>query len=525
MGESTARRLKLAPKIGRADTLLVVLGDQLGRRAPILRTLDRSRDAVVMFEVTREAEHVPSHVQRTVLFLSAMRHFAADLMKSGFRVHYVALDEQLNTHAIDTELERALSKIQPVRVAVTRPGEHRVDKMIREVCQRHNTHLDVHPDASFTCSLDDFDRWADGRSNLVMEHFYRWRRRALDIMVKNDKPAGGQWNFDEENRHSFKSAPSVPAPYRPRMDTVTRDVIELVKRRFPNAPGRIDHFRWPVTPDQARRGLRDFVAKRLEHFGTYEDAMWTGEPVLFHSMLSPSLNLKLIPPIECVRAAADAYGEGRVALNNVEGFVRQIIGWREFVRGVYYREGPDYPNRNGLGQKGKLPVFYWTGDTDMTCLRYCIGDVLDNAYSHHIPRLMVVGNFALIAGVRPRAVHEWFLGMYADAVEWVTAPNVVGMSQHADHGIVATKPYAASGSYINRMSNYCEKCRYDVGTRTGDGACPFNTFYWDFLLRHRKRFAKNRRMLLVMGHVKRLSPGDRRAIQRHAATLRDKFGI
>jgi deoxyribodipyrimidine photolyase-related protein len=280
-----------------------------------------------------------------------------------------------------------------------------------------------------------------------------------------------------------------------------------------------------VTPAEARAALDDFVEHRLPEFGAYEDAMWQGEPFLYHSTLSAALNLGLLDPGVCVQAALDAHADGHAPLNAVEGFVRQIVGWREFIRGVYYREGPDYPGRNELEQDGKLPAFYWTAATEMNCVHHCVDEVLERAYGHHIPRLMVLGNFALIAGVAPREVHEWFLAMYVDAVEWATAPNVVGMSQHADGGIVGTKPYAGSGSYIQRMSNYCTGCRYDPKRRTGADACPFNTFYWDFLLRHRPRFAANPRMRLSVRNAERLDPAEQRAMRRDADALRVSFGI
>jgi deoxyribodipyrimidine photolyase-related protein len=502
-----------------------VLGDQLDRKAPSLRDCDRDTDVVLMTEVKQEAEHVPSHRQRTVLFLSAMRHFALQLAGDGFRVRYISLDDPANTHAFDTELVRAIGKLSPGLVTVIKPGEHRVEKIISDACAGAGIPLDILTDDSFTCSLDAFDTWAQGRTNLVMEFFYRQRRRELNLLVTDGKPEGGRWNYDKENRHAFKSPPWIPAPYTPRPDRITEDVCQLVARKLPVAYGSLDHFRWPVDRGQARRALKKFIEERLPSFGTYEDALWSGEPILFHSALSSSLNLKLLSPRECVEAAVRAYEKGAATLNNVEGFVRQVIGWREFMRGVYYREGPDYTQRNGLGQTGKLPLFFWDADTEMTCLHYCIGEVIAYGYGHHIARLMVIGNFALIAGVHPRAVHEWFLGMYVDAVEWVTAPNVVGMSQHADHGVVATKPYAASGKYIKRMSNYCENCRYDVHKRTGNNACPFNTFYWDFLLRHQERFRRNQRMKLVLRNIDSMDKAEKRKIAREAKALRKQLGI
>ncbi len=524
---SSASDLDRHRRIRTAGTLLFVLGDQLDPQLPQLEELDRDVDAILMAEVREEAEHVPSHRQRTALFLAAMRHFALDLIERGYRVRYVRLDDPANTHGLGSELERAIHTLGPARIKLVQPGDHRVLKAIRTSAAKSGTPLEILEDCSFTCPLEEFEAWAnDGRKSLVMEYFYRIRRRKLDILVTKDgKPKQGKWNFDAENRNSFPRAPAVPKPYRPRPDAVTKEVIDLVNATWPDAPGELENFSWPVTRSQARLALQDFVENRLEGFGTYEDAMWTGESVLYHSRLSSSLNLKLIHPRECIDAALAAYEDGRAKINDVEGFIRQIIGWREFVRGIYFHEGWGYSRRNGLKQYGDLPEFYWTGETDMNCLEHCLRAVIEQAWTHHIPRLMVIGNFALIAGVHPGAINDWFLAMYVDAVDWVTAPNVVGMSQHADHGVVGTKPYAGSGKYINRMSNFCQACSYDVKKLTGEKACPFNTFYWDFLIRHRERFADNHRMGLTMKNVDRLDEGKKDEIQSRARALRQVFGI
>jgi deoxyribodipyrimidine photolyase-related protein len=526
MAGSDPADLGALPRVRSARRLVVVLGDQLDRGSAAIRGLDVDRDAVLMAEVREEAEHVPSHRQRTALFLSAMRHFALELAGSGVRLRYVRLEDRGNTQSLGGELARAAKVLRPEGVVVTEPGEHRVARALREAAASAGVPLRTEEDESFTCTTDSFRGWAEGRKELIQESFYRTRRRELRVLLEPDGgPAGGRWNYDDENRESFRSAPDPPRPYSPRTDAVTREVIEIVERLFPEAPGRMKSFRWPVRPDQARRALDDFVRNRLPLFGRYEDAMWSGEPVLYHSLLSSSLNLKLLHPRECVDAAVRAVESGTAPLNSVEGFVRQLIGWREFVRGVYFREGEGYAERNGLQQSGSLPGFFWDGETEMNCLAHCIGEVLDHGWGHHIPRLMVIGNFALIAGIAPRQIEEWFLAMYVDAVEWVTAPNVVGMSQHADGGVVGTKPYAASGKYIDRMSNYCDGCRFDVGTRSGPDACPFNTLYWDFLIRHRERFASNRRMTMMLRNVDRLDAGERRSLVRDAGSLRGRFGI
>jgi deoxyribodipyrimidine photolyase-related protein len=527
MRDSPSGELSRHSRIRSARRLLFVLGDQLDPAGPALDELDKERDAVLMVEVKEEAEVPPSHRQRTTLFLSAMRHYALDRIEEGHRVRYVRLDDRANTGSLRSELERAIGTLDPECVRVVQPGDHRVAAAIRGATDRSGVGLDVLPDTTFTCSLEEFDAWADdGRKELTMEHFYRQRRRALNVLIDDDgKPVGGRWNFDRENRETFKEAPEVPRPYMARPDDVTREVMDLVETTWPDAYGRLDHFRWPVTRTEARRALDRFIEERLERFGTYEDAMWAGEPVLYHSQLSSSLNLALLTPSECVAAAVEAFEEGRAEINNVEGFVRQLIGWREFIRGVYFHEGPDYLRRNGLDQHGDLPPFFWTADTDMRCMSHSLNGVLDHAWGHHIPRLMVIGNFALMAGVRPKTVHNWFLGMYVDAVDWVTAPNVIGMSQHADGGVVGTKPYVSSGKYIDRMSNYCRECRYDVNERVGDDACPFNALYWDFLIRNRDRLADTRRMGIALSNVDKLGDGARKEIDTRARRLRDEWDV
>ena len=488
---SSAKAFKIDNPGRSAQRILFVLGDQLDRQHPGLALLDKDRDVILMAEVREEAEHVASHRQRTTLFLSAMRHHAIWLNEQGFRIRYVTLDARNNSHSLAGELSRAIKTFTPECIFMMRAGEHRIAEAVEKSCSQHKTTLNVLENPSFTCSLDEFDAWADGRKELTMEYFYRERRRTLNLLVDDqNKPVGGQWNFDKQNREAFKKAPTLPKPYFARPDALTREVMQLVERTWPDAYGDMDHFYWPVTPEEARRALDRFIETRLPDFGRYEDAMWSGEAFLFHSLLSSSLNLGLISPADCAQAAIDAYQAGDAPLNSVEGFVRQLIGWREFIRGVYYREGAGYAQRNGLDQDGELPDWFWDGQVEMNCLSHCLTEVVEHAYGHHIPRLMVIGNFALIAGISPQAVHDWFLGMYVDAVEWVTAPNVVGMSQHADGGVVGTKPYAASGKYINRMSNYCKECKFDVGKRSGDNACPFNVFYWEFLIRNKTQILR-----------------------------------
>ncbi len=509
---------------GGVERLLVVLGDQLDANARLLREGDRRRDAILMMEVREEASHVPSHRQRTALFLAAMRHFAAARSAEGWRVRYVTLDDPANTQSFSGEVERAATDVAPARIVVTHPGEYRVLNAITSWEGIIRRPVEIVADEHFLVAPGEFGAWARGRQALVMEYFYREQRRRHGVLVSRGKPVGGAWNFDVQNRESFRTAPRVRPPRRFAPDAPTRALLDAVERWFPDAPGKLQRFAWPVTPAHARAALNDFVEHRLAAFGRYQDAMWTGEPFLNHSLLSPALNLKLLSPRQCLDAAAAAHPR-RAPVNSVEAFVRQILGWREFIRGVYWHEGLQYGKRNALAASGRLPPFYWSGETDMHCLAQAIGQVLEYGYGHHIQRLMVTGNFALLAGVHPRAVSDWYLGMYVDGVDWVTLPNTLGMVMHADGGVVGTKPYAASGKYIQRMSNYCAGCRYDPGKRTGDAACPFTTFYWDFLISHRERFRSNRRMAMMLKHVDRMDPGEMRAIQQAAAKTRQRLGV
>ncbi len=520
--------------------LALVFGDQLDLDAALIRSLGPD-DTVLMMEVASESRHVPSHAQRTLLFLSAMRHFAAELVRRKVRVSYVALDATENTGAFETEIARAITVVNPSQIVCTHPGEWRVLAMLERVRDATGIPLCILPDDHFLTTSDEFGTWASNRAALTMEFFYREQRRKTGYLMegtgKSAKPAGGEWNFDKENRLPFGKQGPSPRPRPPlsfKPDETTRAALAAVARVLPDLPGAVDSFAWPVTRKQALAALDDFITHRLARFGPFEDAMWSSEPTLYHSTLSSSLNLKLLNPRECCEQAIAAYRAGKAPLQSVEAFVRQIIGWREFIRGVYWLEGPAYADRNGLDRHGELPSFYWTADTDMACMKVCVGQVLDTGFGHHIQRLMVTGNFALISGVHPRAVSDWYLGMFVDGVDWVTLPNALGMVMHADRragagkgvtGLVGTKPYAASGKYIERMSNYCTACRYDPAERTGPSACPVTVFYWDFLIRTREPMAHNQRMTMILKNVDRMTLQAQAQITLDADLLRRKLGI
>ncbi|MFB2552421.1 cryptochrome/photolyase family protein [Ensifer soli] len=494
----------------RCRHLIFLLGDQLSPAMSSLREADPARDVVLICEVAEEATYVAHHAQKLVFFFSAMRHFADELTAAGFRVRYVRLDDPENTGALTGELRRAAAALNPERIVITEPGEWRVEQALSAVDLGDAT-VEMREDDRFLCSRADFARFADGRRSLVMEFFYREMRRRTGLLMQGDRPAGGRWNFDSENRK-----PARPDLFRPPRrpfapDAITRAVIALVEARFPGHMGDARGFGLAVTRAEAERAADDFIADFLPAFGDTQDAMLRDDPFLNHALLSPYLNVGLLDPLSLCRSAERAYEQGDAPLNAVEGFIRQIIGWREYMRGIYWRFMPAYAEGNHFGARRPLPDFFWTGRTRMACLATVIGATIRNAYAHHIQRLMITGNFALLAALDPKAVHVWYLEVYADAVEWVELPNVIGMSQFADGGLLGSKPYAAGGAYISRMSDYCEGCAYDVRRRTGEGACPFNALYWDFIGRNEALLSGNRRMAQTLSTWRRMTEADRTA--------------
>ena len=513
--------------MSRTRRLLLLAPDQLNLDYLPYAAIDPERDLVVQIEAREDFTHVPSHKQRIVLLLSAMRHFAAELAAAGYRHQYIALHDAAHAGSLQSELQRQILEHEPQSLVLIRPGDWRTLDAVAAAAEDAALQIELLEDPHFLVTPQEFSEWATDRKQLVMEHFYRWMRKRRQILLTaTGEPEGGNWNFDRENRKSFGTEspePSEPTVAEP--DETSREVIEWVEQLFPESPGHLDAFRWPVTRSQALLALDEFVERRLPFFGDYQDAMVRGRPWMFHSLLSPVLNLKLLDPRECVAAAIEAYRSGRAPINAVEGFVRQIIGWREFIRGVYWLEGPDYAERNHLGAEGQLPSFYWTGETEMVCMQDSLDSVLQHGYGHHIQRLMVTGNLALTAGIHPRLISDWYLGMYVDSMDWVTLPNTLGMVMHADGGVVGSKPYASTGKYIHRMSDYCGACRYDPAQRTGDEACPFTTFYWDFLARHRDRLEEIPRMRMMYRNLDRLDDDERRNIAERAAELRAAWGV
>ncbi|MFM1908046.1 MAG: hypothetical protein RLZZ591_1723 [Pseudomonadota bacterium] len=511
---------KPAPRLRR---LCLVLGDQLWLANPVLEALDPAQDAVLMIEAHSEGAAVWSHKARIVLFLSAMRHFREALQEAGLPVHYQALD----THhgSFQEQLTYVLGDLQPQELWLCEPGEWRMLALIQNAASDTETPIVVLSDTHFMCSREDFGHWARGRKELRMEYFYRDMRRRHGVLMqgtgKTAEPLGGQWNFDADNRQSFgKAGPGqVPEPARFEPDAITLEVMQQVQQRFAVHPGELASFAWPVTRTQALHALQQFVSTRLADFGPYQDAMWTDMTWGWHSLLSVALNLHLLDPREVIAAAEAAHHQQGLPLSSVEGFIRQVLGWREFVRGVYWLDMPRLQQANHFDHHRALPAWYWTGQTRMACMRHVIQQTLQHGYAHHIQRLMVTGQFALLAEIEPQAVCDWYLAMYVDAVDWVERPNTAGMALFATGPRLTSKPYVASGQYIRRMSNYCQGCAYQPEQRTGPQACPMTTLYWYFLDQHEQELARNPRTALMVRNLARLDEDERTAVRAHATHL------
>lgn len=500
--------------------LTLICGDQLSPDLAALRMLERASDHVLFAELADEAGYVPHHRQKIAMIFAAMRHFAASLEQHGWQVFYHGFDPDSAIRSFTDALRAHVEAHRIERIVLTHPGEWRVLEEFRHMEQALGVAVEIVDDDRFLVTPDAFARWAEGRKTLRMEFFYREMRRRTGLLMDGDRPAGGQWNFDADNRRKWRGDPPAASPMSFTPDGVTSEVLDLVEKHF-DGFGALEDFDWPVTRAQARRALAHFVRSALPSFGDFQDALSDDEDYLFHSRLSAAMNIGLLNPREVCDAVEQAWRDGDVPLNAAEGFIRQIIGWREFIRGIYWLKMPEYADQNFFENDRDLPEFYWTGETGMRCLARAIGATRANAYAHHIQRLMVTGNFALLFGVAPKQICDWYLAVYADAFDWVELPNTLGMVMFADGGMLASKPYAATGKYIQRMGDHCQRCRYRVDQRTGDDACPFNALYWDFLARHVDTLAGNPRMTMMLRNVERLKPADKAAITRRANWIRD----
>jgi deoxyribodipyrimidine photolyase-related protein len=493
--------------------LRLILGDQLSTTLSSLVDAQAQNDLILMCEVRAEATYVKHHKKKIVFVFSAMRHFVGALAEQGLNIQYTKYDDPDNTGTLFGEVSRVIAQNDIDDVIVTAPGEYRLLQEMQGWSERLGLPVTIKEDDRFLCTRSEFATWAEGRKQLRMEYFYREMRRKYSILMDQDGPIGGQWNYDAENRKPPTTGLNVPETFKAQPDAITQEVIALVEAHFADHFGDLLPFHFAVTRDHALAALDEFIAKRLTLFGDYQDAMIQGEPWMYHSHIGLYLNVGLLNPLECIQLAEAAYHNGIAPLNAVEGFIRQILGWREYVRGIYWLKMPDYKSANFLKAKRSLPNFYWTGDTQMNCMRQCISETQQNAYAHHIQRLMVLGNFALIAGLDPDEVNNWYLLVYVDAYEWVELPNVTGMVLFADGGQLASKPYAASGAYIHKMSNYCGSCKYKPTVKNGPAACPFNYLYWDFVGRNDGKLRGNPRMRFMYKSLDRMSDEKRQAVQ------------
>ena len=498
--------------------LILILGDQLDADSAALRDINPKTDEVLMVESVSEAQYVWSHKARIALFLSAMRHFAEFLKNQGFPLTYI----EHSPKSIIEELKSKIIEEKFTHLVCVEPGEWRLKQSIEALSAELNIVLDIQQDTHFYCTHSEFKDWVANKKELRLEYFYRLMRKTHGILIdSNGNPEGGQWNFDRDNRKPFpKKGPGlIPPPELFEPDAITKTVLAEVGERYSDHPGSLMHFQWPVTRQQALQALDGFVEYRLVTFGIYEDAMWTDTPFGWHSLLSSSLNLKLLNPREVIEAVLVAWKKYDLELATVEGFIRQILGWREFVRGMYFLDMPQMALDNFYDHQNRLPAWYWTGDTKMRCMQESIGQTLKYGYAHHIQRLMVTGNFALLAEILPKDVCDWYLAIYVDAIEWVELPNTAGMALFASGGRFTSKPYIASGAYIKRMSNYCDSCQYKPDVRFGDGACPMTNLYWNFLIKHRTQFEASPRTRLMTANLSRISEADQQAIQIDATRL------
>ncbi len=498
--------------------LILILGDQLDLQGAALRDFDFQVDKVIMIESANEAQYVWSHKAKITLFLSAMRHFAQELKNLQYPLTYI----RESTLPMIEVLKEELLKEKITSLVCVEPGEWRLKQAIESLAKELNLDLDMREDDHFYCTRQEFVDWVSNKKELRLEYFYRLMRKTHGILVDADgNPEGGQWNFDQDNRKPYpKKGPGmIDSPAAFESDRITQEVLGYVSETYKDHPGSLDAFNWPVTREQALVGLNYFVEYRLRNFGIFQDAMWTDTPFGWHSILSSSLNLKLLNPREVIQAVLLAWKKYSLDLSDVEGFVRQILGWREFVRGMYYLDMPKMAQDNFYSHDRALPKWYWNGQTHMACMKDAIGQTLKYGYAHHIQRLMVTGNFALLAEILPSEVCDWYLAIYVDAIEWVELPNTAGMALFANGGRFTSKPYIASGAYIKRMSNYCGSCKYKPDVRFGETACPITTLYWNFLIKHRTQFEASPRTRLMTANLNRISTEDQKEIQLHAQVL------
>jgi deoxyribodipyrimidine photolyase-related protein len=501
-------------------TLRLILGDQLNQQHSWFKTV-REDVVYLMAEMRQETDYVTHHIQKVTAFFAAMRHFASQRMAEGHLMRYYKLTDPENPQTLAELIQKTLLRENCDRFEYQLPDEYRLDAELKALCKALNIPSEVIDTEHFYSTREELERHFSGKKQLVMESFYRMMRKKHGVLFENGQPTGGTWNYDAQNRKKWGGSPAVPPPLKQNKDI--GEILKQIGESGIRTIGQIDasNFNWAITLKEARALLVEFCENLLPYFGDYQDAMHTHERTLFHSQLSFAMNCKLLSPREVVETVEDYYftHQDTVHISQAEGFIRQVLGWREYMRGIYWKEMPDYAQTNSLENHNRLPEFYWTGQTKMNCLKHAITQSLEDAYAHHIQRLMVTGNFALLIQVHPDEVDRWYLGMYADAVEWVQLPNTRGMSQFADGGIVGTKPYVSAANYIRKMSNYCSGCRYKPDQKTGDEACPFNALYWNFLDAKKEHLQSNPRMGMMYRLLEKKDAGEVTALRERAEAI------
>lgn len=483
----------------RLKTLRLILGDQLNHQHSWFKE-EQENITYVMMEMRQETDYVVHHIQKVIGFLSAMRNFSKHLKERDHKVIYFKINDNHNEQELEKNLKHLITKNNFEKFEFQLPDEYRLDEQLKKICKGLDIKSEAFDTEHFFTKRDELENYFKGKKQMVMEYFYRDMRKKHDILMVNSKdPEGGKWNFDKSNRKKWKGEPKIPHERGFQKDV--REILAEIQNAEIKTMGTVDaeKYNWPTSREDALSVLNYFCKHLLIHFGDFQDALHTDEEYLFHSRLSFALNSKMIDPKEVINSVVDYYYENKdeIDISQVEGFIRQILGWREYMRGVYWKEMPGYKRSNKLNNQNSLPDFYWNAKTKMNCLHHSIKNSLENAYAHHIQRLMITGNYALLTETNPDEVDQWYLGIYIDAIEWVEITNTRGMSQFADGGIVATKPYVSSGSYINKMSNYCKDCHYSVKKKTGENSCPFNSLYWNFLDSKREKFRENKRMKMM----------------------------
>lgn len=506
--------------------LRLILGDQLNNQHSWLEEIDKNT-IYLMAEMRQETNYVQHHIQKVVAFFLSMRNFAEDIKKAGHKVLYYKISDAENLHDLEKVITKVISENKIEKFEYQLPDEYRLDLQLKNICSNLKIETETFDTEHFYTSRSELTTFFEGKKILLMENFYRMMRKKHHILMQGSQPEGNQWNFDKNNRLKYKG--QIPIPSAISFEQNVKEILTEIDNVSITTFGKIDvnKFNWPTSRKACLEQLGYFCENLLIHFGDYEDAMHTNEKFLFHSRLSFAMNSKMLSPKEVIAAVVDFYYDNKekITISQVEGFVRQVLGWREYIRGIYWKEMPNYGKMNALENYNKLPAFYWSGKTKMNCMQKSISQSLEEAYAHHIQRLMIIGNFSLLTQMHPDEVDAWYLGVYIDAIEWVEMPNTRGMSQYADGGIIATKPYVSSGSYINKMSNYCGECFYNVKDKLGEKACPFNSLYWNFLDDKREYFAKNQRMSMMLALLNKMQPEELSKIKEKAQHIIENMDL